>query len=169
MSILRYKDYQGSVKFEDGRLIIQLLHIDDFVTTECDSAAGAVAAFEELVEDYLATCKELQKPACKPFKGSFNVRVTPSLHRRVAMAASESDETMNTWVAAALEEKIDRQKSNARLLNPDHIMRLMTGSVEQLWDAQIISDRIRPRESAEHLRGLYTIRPILAFGARKSH
>jgi len=41
VSPLKYKDYQGSVSFEDGKLLVQILHIDDFITTECDSAAGA--------------------------------------------------------------------------------------------------------------------------------
>jgi predicted HicB family RNase H-like nuclease len=111
MSVLRYKDYQGSVDFEDDRLIIRVLHIDDFITTEIDSASKAQAAFDELVEDYLATRAELGKEPCKPFKGSFNVRVTPELHRRVAMAAAEVDESMNAWIAKALEAGVDAQKA----------------------------------------------------------
>ena len=30
MTILSYKGYQGSIEYEDGQLVIQLLHIDDF-------------------------------------------------------------------------------------------------------------------------------------------
>jgi predicted HicB family RNase H-like nuclease len=72
MSTLRYKDFQGSVDFEDDRLIIRILHIDDLVTTGIDSASTAQAAFAELVEDYLATCAELGKQPFKRFKGSFS-------------------------------------------------------------------------------------------------
>jgi predicted HicB family RNase H-like nuclease len=111
MSVLRYKDYQGSVEFEDDRLIIRVLHIDDFITTEIDSASKAQPAFAELVEDYLATCTELGKEPCKPFKGSFNVRVTPELHRQVAMAAAEVNESMNAWIAKALEARVEHQKA----------------------------------------------------------
>jgi predicted HicB family RNase H-like nuclease len=111
MSAPRYKDFQGSVDFEDDRLIIRILHIDDLVTTEIDSASTAQAAFAELVEDYLATCTELGKQPCKPFKGSFNVRVTPELHRQVAMAAAEVGESMNAWISNALEAHIERQKA----------------------------------------------------------
>jgi predicted HicB family RNase H-like nuclease len=110
MNALRYKDFQGSVEFEDNRLIIRILHIDDFITTEIDSAAAAQAAFKELVEDYLATCAELGKATCKPLKGSFNVRVTPELHRRVVMAAAETGESMNSWIASALRAKLEREK-----------------------------------------------------------
>jgi predicted HicB family RNase H-like nuclease len=114
MSVLRYKDYQGSVDFEDDRLIIRILHIDDFITTEIDSASKAQAAFAELVDDYLATCAELGKEPCKPFKGSFNVRVTPELHRCVAMAAAAADESMNAWIAKALEAGVEHQKAGER-------------------------------------------------------
>jgi predicted HicB family RNase H-like nuclease len=114
MSALRYKDFQGSVDFEDDRLIIRILHIDDLVTTEIDSASTARAAFAELVEDYLATCAELGKQPCKPFKGSFNVRVTPELHRQVAMAAADVGESMNAWISNALEARIERQKAKPK-------------------------------------------------------
>jgi predicted HicB family RNase H-like nuclease len=113
MSVIRYRDYQGSVDFEDGRLIIRILHLDDFITTEIDSASQAEAAFAGLVDDYLATCAELDKEPCRPFKGSFNVRVSPELHRRVAMAAAEVNETMNAWIAKALEAGVDAQKTGA--------------------------------------------------------
>jgi predicted HicB family RNase H-like nuclease len=124
VSTLKYKDYQGSVAFEDGQLVIQILHIDDFVTTECDSASEAQQAFEALVDDYLETCKALEKEPSKPFKGSFNVRVSPNLHRMIAMAAIDSNETMNAWIAKALEEKVDRQRAAKRISDPLYITRL---------------------------------------------
>jgi predicted HicB family RNase H-like nuclease len=125
--MLRYKDYQGSVSFEDGHLIIQILHIDDFITTECDSASGAQLAFESLVDDYLETCKEAEKEPSKPFKGTFNVRIPPTLHRSIAMAATEANETMNGWIAKALEEKVERQRSARRIFNPLFISRMTEG------------------------------------------
>ena len=103
MTTLRYKDYQGSVTYEDGRLVIQMLHIDDFITTECESAAGAQTAFEELVDDYLETCAELKKEPSKPFKGTFNVRIPPALHRQAAMKAAERGESLNAFIARALQ------------------------------------------------------------------
>jgi predicted HicB family RNase H-like nuclease len=68
MSVLRYKDYQGSVDFEDGRQTIRILHIDDFITAGIDSVSKAQAAFAELVDDYLATCPELGKEPGRPFR-----------------------------------------------------------------------------------------------------
>jgi|SRR6185437_5886574 len=114
MTHLRYKDYQGSVTYVDGTLLIQILHIDDLITAECEHAALAQKVFEELVDDYIQTCAELNKAPSKPFKGSFNVRVTPSLHRSIAMQAAESGETLNSFVQRALEEKVERATSHKR-------------------------------------------------------
>ena len=106
MSALRYKDYQGGVEFDEGRLIVRLLHIDDLITTQIDNASEAQAAFVELVEDYVASCAELGKQPCKPFKGSFNVRLSPRLHKQIAFAAIEEGETLNSFVVSAIENKI---------------------------------------------------------------
>lgn len=106
MSVLQYKDYQGEVTFDTDHLVIRILHIDDFITTEVDSATNAHAAFVELVDDYIASCEELGKPPCKPFKGSFNVRMTPKLHKHVAFAAAASGQSLNAYVVQAIEGQL---------------------------------------------------------------
>lgn len=106
MTVLRHNDYQGSVEFDSGSLIVRILHIDDFITTEVDSASQAQAAFVELVDDYVQSCLEVGREPCKPFKGSFNVRVTPKLHKQVAQAAAQDGESLNSYVVSAIEEKI---------------------------------------------------------------
>lgn len=107
MTTLRYKDYQGSVSYEDGTLVLQILHIDDFITTECDSASDVKMVFEALVDDYLATCADVGKEPNRPFKGSFNVRVSPELHRRAAMAAAEEGISLNAWVERAMAQRLE--------------------------------------------------------------
>ena len=56
MTVLKYKDFQGSVSFEDGTLVLQILNIDDLIVAECDSASKVEQTFQELVDDYLETC-----------------------------------------------------------------------------------------------------------------
>jgi predicted HicB family RNase H-like nuclease len=56
MTVLKYKDFQGSVSFEDGTLVLQILNIDDLIVSECDSASKVEQTFQELVDDYLETC-----------------------------------------------------------------------------------------------------------------
>jgi DNA end-binding protein Ku len=106
MSVLRYKDYQGGVEFDKGSLIVRVLHIDDLITTEIDNASEAQAAFVELVDDYIASCVALGKQPCKPFKGSFNIRISSNLHKKAAFAAIEEGETLNSFVESAIEAKL---------------------------------------------------------------
>lgn len=129
MSVLTYKDFQGSVSFDEGRLLIKVLHIEDTLLAECESASNAQSVFEELVEEYLETCKEVGKEPCKPYKGSFNVRISPALHRKIAMAAAAREESLNSWVAEALELHLDNDASS--------------GSVKEF---SMISEAVRLRE-----------------------
>lgn len=123
MSIIKYKDFQGSVDYEDGRLVIQILHIDDFVTTECGSAEDVEAAFKELVDDYLETCAAVGKEPSKPFKGSFNVRVDPHLHKKAAMAAAIAGSSLNAWVESAMRERLGHE-ANEREAGSGKVSRL---------------------------------------------
>ena len=106
MTILNYKGYQGSVEYEDRQLVIQLLHIDDFITAICDSASQAEVAFHELVDDYLATCEETGRTPNKPYKGSLNIRMQAELHRHLAMAATAAGVSLNAWIVGACEAAI---------------------------------------------------------------
>jgi predicted HicB family RNase H-like nuclease len=36
--------------------VLQILHIDDLIVAECDSASKVEQTFQELVDDYLETC-----------------------------------------------------------------------------------------------------------------
>src|SRR4051794_2984150 len=115
MTTLRHKDFQGSVDFVDGFLLLQILHIDDVITTQVDSASEAQAAFEQLVDEYILACQEDGTEPCKPFKGSFNVRVTPELHRRAAMAAADEGVSLNSWIQSAIETNLERNKVQAHM------------------------------------------------------
>ena len=64
------------------------------------------SAFLEAVEDYLVTCTELGREPEKPFKGSFNVRIPPELHERVAIAAVKHGVSLNRFIADALNQVV---------------------------------------------------------------
>ncbi len=109
MKPLIYKGYLGSVEcsIEDDCLHGKILHVNDLVTFEASTPSELQKAFEESVEDYLATCVQLGKEADKSYKGTFNVRVRPELHRGVATSATLQDISLNEWVAKAIAEKLD--------------------------------------------------------------
>jgi predicted HicB family RNase H-like nuclease len=113
--ILRYKGFMGSVEIsiEDDCLHGKLLFINDLVTYEARTPNQLQAEFEFAVEDYLATCKELGRSPEKPLKGTFNVRVGPELHQKLARQAALKHASINDIVKQALIECIGKSDSPA--------------------------------------------------------
>ena len=54
------------------------------------------------MDSYLEDCNNLAKIPDKPFKGSFNVRVDPELHKEVSLYALQHGDTLNGVVRKAL-------------------------------------------------------------------
>jgi predicted HicB family RNase H-like nuclease len=101
---LEYKGYIGTVEFsaEDKIFFGKIQGINDLVTFEGASVDELTAVFEETVNDYLETCKALNKAPDKVFKGSFNVRVSQELHQKTAILASKKGLNLNDVVKKAL-------------------------------------------------------------------
>ena len=103
---LQYKGYDGSVEYsaEDRVLHGSLLGIRDSVVYEGTDVDGLESNFHAAVDEYLAFCAVEGKTPDQPFKGSFNIRVGPDLHKRAALYAEEHELKLNTVVSRALEE-----------------------------------------------------------------
>jgi predicted HicB family RNase H-like nuclease len=108
---MRYKEYLGFVEFDEEERIFygKLLFIRALVSYEAKDAEGLVNAFHEAVDDYLRQCEEDGLQPAKPFKGSFNVRPGPDLHRKAAIAALRAGVSLNAFVTKALEEAVAKQ------------------------------------------------------------
>lgn len=104
MNILKHNDYEGTAEIDTERMVCRgkILFINDLVTYEANSPADLQKAFEEAIDDYLETCKELNRKPQKPHKGLFQVRVSPELHRQCAVRAAEEKTTLNDLVGKAL-------------------------------------------------------------------
>ncbi len=109
---MKYKGYFGSaeIDLDSGDCHGRLLFISDVITYSAEDGKGLRRAFEDAVEDYLETCRELGKKPETPCKGVFNVRVSPSTHRDAALYASKHGLTLNGVVIQALESLLIEQK-----------------------------------------------------------
>lgn len=106
MKTITYRGYQASVEFDDGALFVKVLHIDDLLVAEVDRASEAQDALGRLVDAYLADCLEEGREPSQPFKGCFNVRISPDLHRLAAMQAAEAGQSLNRWIADTIESRL---------------------------------------------------------------
>jgi predicted HicB family RNase H-like nuclease len=53
----------------------------------------------------------------KPFKGSFNVRISPELHRKAALLAMEEKSSLNSLVAESIRERIIKESGDPKKKN----------------------------------------------------
>jgi predicted HicB family RNase H-like nuclease len=108
--LMQYQGYYGSAdpSPEDGCLYGKLEFISALVSYEANTVPKLVKAFHFAVDDYLATCKQLDQEPEKPCKGVFNVRVGHELHAKAAVIAKERGIKLNEFTRQALEEKIGR-------------------------------------------------------------
>lgn len=108
-NFFEYKGYRGTVSFSaEDRVFFGTIHgINDLVTFEGESVNELETAFCEAVDDYLDICARFGKTPEKAYKGQFNVRISPELHRECAMRAIEEDVSMNQLVENALTRYMD--------------------------------------------------------------
>jgi predicted HicB family RNase H-like nuclease len=105
---LHYKNYTGSVEFseEDAVFHGRVIGIKDLLSFEGESVDAITRDFHHTVDEYLAFCAENGKKPEKPFKGSFNVRIGPDLHRKAVMSASLRGVSLNAFVEDAIREVV---------------------------------------------------------------
>ena len=108
-NVLEYKGYFTKVEYsaEDHVLYGKIEGISDLITYECENAKKVEKAFHEAVEDYLNFCKDTHTEPEKPYKGVFNVRLTPEKHKLAAMEAAVEGITLNQFIARAVDAKLN--------------------------------------------------------------
>jgi len=104
-NVLEYKGYHTKVQFDadSNTLHGKIEGIKDFVNFEAESIEDVENEFHEAVDDYLALCEELGKSPDKEFRGTFNVRINPALHRELAFEAAKKEISMNQLVEKAID------------------------------------------------------------------
>ena len=105
---IEYKGYLGSVEYshEDKCFFGKLEMIDDLVTFEANAADELETNFHTVVDEYLLTCKELQREPQKVYKGVFNVRIEPELHKKVYREALKAGISLNAFIQQTLAKKV---------------------------------------------------------------
>ena len=108
---MEYKGYVGSVEFseEDGLFYGKVMGIRALISYEGTTAHELVDDFHGAVEDYLALCEADGKEPEKAYKGSFNVRISPELHKQAAIFATTHGISLNSFVENALRTSLVNQ------------------------------------------------------------
>ena len=105
---MEYKGYLGSVEFseEDALFYGKVLGIRALVSYEGNNAQELIADFHGAVDDYLELCAQQCKEPERAYKGSFNVRISPELHKQAVVAAMSRNMTLNSFVERSIAQAI---------------------------------------------------------------
>jgi predicted HicB family RNase H-like nuclease len=111
MKYFNYKGYSGSIEYseEDELLFGKVMGINGLLSYEGQTGKELEANFKETIDIYLADCEARGKTPEKPFKGSFNVRISSSLHQRAALLAMEAKMSLNAFVAESIRSRIMKE------------------------------------------------------------
>ena len=105
---IQYKGYVGSVEFseDDGLFYGKVLGIRSLISYEGESAKELINDFHGAVDDYLAMCEAEGKSPEVAYKGSFNVRISPELHKEAVICAATKQISLNSFVEKALKNAV---------------------------------------------------------------
>ena len=106
MNTMTYKGYIGSVAYSEKDQVFfgKIEGINGLVNFEGESVKELTEAFHEAVDDYLAYCADEGITPDKSYTGMLNVRLTPAIHRQIAMLALQAGQSINAYIKETLEE-----------------------------------------------------------------
>jgi predicted HicB family RNase H-like nuclease len=108
MNTLTYKGYTASIDFDakDRLFVGRIAGINDIVGFHGASVDELTAAFEEAVDDYLASCAKIGRSPEKPYSGKVMFRIKPEIHAKAALAAQLAGKSLNQWAEDVLEKAV---------------------------------------------------------------
>ncbi len=111
-SMLEYKGYHATIEYdaEDEIFVGEVFGITDSLNFHGNSIDELKNTFSQCIDNYLELCKKVGKNPDKEFKGTFNVRIPPELHKKAALAAAEQKITLNQYVVRAISKSVEEKK-----------------------------------------------------------
>jgi len=102
---MTYKGYTARIDYDDRDSIFvgRLLGLKDIVGFHAESVSELRGAFEEAVDDYIASCAKLGKTPQRTASGRLMLRVAPEVHSAALIAAQAHGKSLNQWAASVLE------------------------------------------------------------------
>lgn len=111
-SMLEYKGYHASVKFdaEDEIFVGEVFGINDSLNFHATSVDELKEMFKQSIDNYLELCEKIGKTPEKEFKGTFNIRISPEMHKKAALEAAKQGITLNQYVMQAISQSFESKE-----------------------------------------------------------
>ena len=120
-NIMTYRGYSARVEYgdADGCFFGRVMGIRDIVSFEGESVAELRKDFENAVDDYLETCKEIGKSPEHPCSGKLSLRLPVELHQELTTQSEITGESVNNLIVEAVATLCkSRKRAMTRLDTP---------------------------------------------------
>jgi predicted HicB family RNase H-like nuclease len=106
--MMEYNGYLGFVEYDSDAKIFhgEVINTKDVITFQGVSVEEIETSFRESVDDYIQWCISEGVEPEKPYSGRFNLRISPELHREVAITAKKMKLSINGFVEKALKDEL---------------------------------------------------------------
>lgn len=108
-NLMEYRGYHAKIEYsaEDRTFVGRVLGINDVLAFDGESPDELETMFHESVDDYLEMCAELKREPDKEYKGTFNVRLSPELHKKAVLESEVRGMSLNQFVVNSIDNELN--------------------------------------------------------------
>ena len=108
MNLMTYDGYQAKIEYDEDldQFRGEILGLNGGADFYGKNPKELRAEFKKSLEVFLAVCNEKGIEPRRNFSGKFNLRISPELHERLAIAAQAEGKSINSIVQEALQIRV---------------------------------------------------------------
>ncbi len=108
MNLMTYDGYQAKIEYDEDldQFRGEILGLNGGADFYGKNPRELRAEFKKSLEVFLAVCNEKGIEPRRDFSGRFNLRISPELHERIAIAAQAEGKSINSIVQEALQIRV---------------------------------------------------------------
>ena len=108
MNLMTYDGYQAKIEYDEDldQFRGEILGLNGGADFYGKNPKELRAEFKKSLEVFLAVCNEKGIEPRRNFSGKFNLRISPELHERLAIAAQAEGKSINTIAQEALQIRV---------------------------------------------------------------
>ena len=108
MNVMTVGDYHAKIEYDEELDLFrgEILGLSGGADFYGKNPKELRAEFKKSLDVFLEVCKEKGIEPRRNFSGKFNLRISPELHERLAIAAQAQGKSINSLAQEALQERV---------------------------------------------------------------
>ena len=108
MNLMTYEGYQARIEYDEDldQFRGEILGLNGGADFYGKNPKELRTEFKKSLEVFLAVCEEKGLEPRRNFSGKFNLRISPELHERLAIAAQAEGKSINSIAQEALQTRV---------------------------------------------------------------